>query len=371
MGRNKIDIQYIDDDRKRGVTLNKRKTGLIKKAYELSVLCGCEVAVVVRDQQGRSYLYGSNDPLSTFKRQLNPKEKAVEIFDNDAVRRKVECGSYDNDSGAEEVAPAPTKLRSGRRTVPRTNLSRSIKKSKNSASKRPQKNRAKISPTLTNRASNRPQRQASLHCHRKLQKAFQAKSELTSDEEFESDNEMESDNASQVVKMDRTTVDLGKTYNKVEQEQHDEDLETESIGGSNSVEEGVVPDVDQKKDFAQEDVDSTPWSTPINTPNDDLMKKPSHKGSQHRHRHRHIMGLPRLSDSNSFSRLHPNDEVLQPTLTEESLFAGMWQQSPIKSGDSNQNPFADGVKRRISLPSNSMKPMLENPYDAHDIDYAW
>ena len=39
MGRRKIAIAPIADERARAVTFNKRKTGLFKKAYELSVLC--------------------------------------------------------------------------------------------------------------------------------------------------------------------------------------------------------------------------------------------------------------------------------------------------------------------------------------------
>jgi hypothetical protein len=36
------------------VTLNKRKAGLFKKAYELSVLCKCDVALIVFDAQVRA-----------------------------------------------------------------------------------------------------------------------------------------------------------------------------------------------------------------------------------------------------------------------------------------------------------------------------
>ncbi|KAL5110562.1 Myocyte-specific enhancer factor 2C [Taenia crassiceps] len=39
MGRKKIEIKRIDDERNRQVTFTKRKLGLMKKAYELSVLC--------------------------------------------------------------------------------------------------------------------------------------------------------------------------------------------------------------------------------------------------------------------------------------------------------------------------------------------
>merc|ERR1712091_65500 len=43
MGRRKIDIAYINDDRVRKVTFCKRKGGLFKKAEDLSKLCGVEI----------------------------------------------------------------------------------------------------------------------------------------------------------------------------------------------------------------------------------------------------------------------------------------------------------------------------------------
>jgi hypothetical protein len=43
MGKRKISIEKICDDRVRGATYQKRKMGLIKKAMELSILCEVEV----------------------------------------------------------------------------------------------------------------------------------------------------------------------------------------------------------------------------------------------------------------------------------------------------------------------------------------
>ncbi|KAG0144562.1 hypothetical protein CROQUDRAFT_47204 [Cronartium quercuum f. sp. fusiforme G11] len=55
MGRRKIEIAPIVDDRNRSVTFLKRKNGLMKKAYELGVLCGAEVAVIVFAGNGKLY----------------------------------------------------------------------------------------------------------------------------------------------------------------------------------------------------------------------------------------------------------------------------------------------------------------------------
>ncbi|CAF0955867.1 unnamed protein product [Didymodactylos carnosus] len=61
MGRKKIQIQRIVDERTRQVTFTKRKFGLMKKAYELSVLCGCEIALIVFNSNNRLFQYASSD----------------------------------------------------------------------------------------------------------------------------------------------------------------------------------------------------------------------------------------------------------------------------------------------------------------------
>ncbi|KAJ3037960.1 Myocyte-specific enhancer factor 2D [Rhizophlyctis rosea] len=61
MGRKKIKIQPIQDDRNRQVTFLKRKYGLMKKAYELSVLCDCEIALIIFNHSGKLVQYGSTD----------------------------------------------------------------------------------------------------------------------------------------------------------------------------------------------------------------------------------------------------------------------------------------------------------------------
>ncbi|KAJ0396655.1 hypothetical protein P43SY_003004 [Pythium insidiosum] len=60
MGRKKIKIQRIEDDRNRQVTFAKRKNGIFKKAMELSKLCDCEIALIVFDSNDKLYQYASN-----------------------------------------------------------------------------------------------------------------------------------------------------------------------------------------------------------------------------------------------------------------------------------------------------------------------
>ena len=60
MGRGKIEIKRIENTTSRQVTFCKRRNGLLKKAYELSVLCDAEVALVVFSSRGRLYEYANN-----------------------------------------------------------------------------------------------------------------------------------------------------------------------------------------------------------------------------------------------------------------------------------------------------------------------
>ncbi|XP_042615475.1 myocyte-specific enhancer factor 2A-like isoform X2 [Cyprinus carpio] len=61
MGRKKIQITRIMDERNRQVTFTKRKFGLMKKAYELSVLCDCEIALIIFNRSNKLFQYASTD----------------------------------------------------------------------------------------------------------------------------------------------------------------------------------------------------------------------------------------------------------------------------------------------------------------------
>ena len=59
MGRKKIRIERIKDERNRQVTFTKRKNGLMKKAMELSVLCDCDIALVIVNSNNKAFQYSS------------------------------------------------------------------------------------------------------------------------------------------------------------------------------------------------------------------------------------------------------------------------------------------------------------------------
>ncbi|XP_050378491.1 agamous-like MADS-box protein AGL11 [Argentina anserina] len=69
MGRGKIEIKRIENTTNRQVTFCKRRNGLLKKAYELSILCEAEVALIVFSSRGRLYEYSNNNSIrSTIER---------------------------------------------------------------------------------------------------------------------------------------------------------------------------------------------------------------------------------------------------------------------------------------------------------------
>ena len=52
LGRVKIKMAYIDNKIRRYTTFSKRKTGIMKKAYELATLTGTEVMLLVASETG-------------------------------------------------------------------------------------------------------------------------------------------------------------------------------------------------------------------------------------------------------------------------------------------------------------------------------
>ncbi|CAN1224611.1 Agamous-like MADS-box protein AGL104 [Linum grandiflorum] len=53
MGRVKLQIKRIENITNRQVTFSKRRNGLIKKAYELAILCDIDIALIMFSPSGR------------------------------------------------------------------------------------------------------------------------------------------------------------------------------------------------------------------------------------------------------------------------------------------------------------------------------
>ncbi|KAK9215749.1 hypothetical protein WN944_007755 [Citrus x changshan-huyou] len=63
MGRVKVQIKRIENTTNRQVTFSKRRNGLVKKAYELSVLCDVDVALIMFSPSGRVSLFSGNKSM--------------------------------------------------------------------------------------------------------------------------------------------------------------------------------------------------------------------------------------------------------------------------------------------------------------------
>ena len=60
MGRGKVELKRIENKISRQVTFAKRRNGLLKKAYELSVLCDAEVALIIFSSRGRLFEFSTS-----------------------------------------------------------------------------------------------------------------------------------------------------------------------------------------------------------------------------------------------------------------------------------------------------------------------
>ncbi|XP_076027797.1 myocyte-specific enhancer factor 2C-like isoform X2 [Genypterus blacodes] len=107
MGRKKIQIARIMDERNRHVTFTKRKFGLMKKAYELSVLCDCEIALIIFNSTNKLFQYASTDMdkvLLKYTEYNEPHESRTNSDIVDTLRKKGLNGCESPDIEADDSA---------------------------------------------------------------------------------------------------------------------------------------------------------------------------------------------------------------------------------------------------------------------------
>lgn len=106
MGRKKIRIERIADERNRQVTFTKRKTGLMKKAMELSVLCDCDIALIVFNSANKLFQYSSTDMETLLERYSRACQEPHERRNNEELFKLYfageRTGKYDEDGDEEE-----------------------------------------------------------------------------------------------------------------------------------------------------------------------------------------------------------------------------------------------------------------------------
>ncbi|XP_023519255.1 floral homeotic protein AGAMOUS-like [Cucurbita pepo subsp. pepo] len=105
-GRGKIEIKRIENTTNRQVTFCKRRNGLLKKAYELSVLCDAEVALIVFSTRGRLYEYANNSVRATISRYKKAcsdplsagfvSEANTQFYEQESAKLRAQIGNMQN-----------------------------------------------------------------------------------------------------------------------------------------------------------------------------------------------------------------------------------------------------------------------------------
>ncbi|CAM0876293.1 unnamed protein product [Alopecurus aequalis] len=63
MGRGKVQLKRIENKINRQVTFSKRRSGLLKKAHEISVLCDAEVGLIIFSTKGKLYEFATDSSM--------------------------------------------------------------------------------------------------------------------------------------------------------------------------------------------------------------------------------------------------------------------------------------------------------------------
>ncbi|XP_010523499.1 PREDICTED: agamous-like MADS-box protein AGL3 [Tarenaya hassleriana] len=88
MGRGKVELKRIENKINRQVTFAKRRNGLLKKAFELSVLCDAEIALIIFSNRGKLYEYcsspdGTANAIERYRKwryeTMDPSQSAKEM----------------------------------------------------------------------------------------------------------------------------------------------------------------------------------------------------------------------------------------------------------------------------------------------------
>ncbi|KAF2581755.1 hypothetical protein F2Q68_00000533 [Brassica cretica] len=93
MGRGRVELKRIENKINRQVTFAKRRNGLLKKAYELSVLCDAEVALIIFSNRGKLYEFcSSSNMIKTLERYQKCSYGSIEV--NNKPAKELEVTQY-------------------------------------------------------------------------------------------------------------------------------------------------------------------------------------------------------------------------------------------------------------------------------------
>ncbi|KAL5157116.1 MADS-box protein JOINTLESS [Glycine soja] len=111
MVRRKIPIKKIDNVTARQVTFSKRKSGLFKKARELSLLCDSEIALIVFSPGGKLFDYASSSMQKVIERHILWSELNLEKLDQSCPTEQVQPRSSSQEEEPTSCSSKKVKLK--------------------------------------------------------------------------------------------------------------------------------------------------------------------------------------------------------------------------------------------------------------------
>ncbi|KAF7025486.1 hypothetical protein CFC21_037656 [Triticum aestivum] len=101
--RGRVELRRIEDRTNRQVCFSKRRSGLFKKAFELSLLCDADVALLVFSPAGKLYEYSSSSIEATYDRYQRFAGPGMNVNGGDA-RNKNDGDPSNIQSRLEDIA---------------------------------------------------------------------------------------------------------------------------------------------------------------------------------------------------------------------------------------------------------------------------
>ncbi|XP_042757310.1 agamous-like MADS-box protein AGL12 isoform X2 [Lactuca sativa] len=99
MARGKVQMRRIENPVHRQVTFCKRRSGLLKKAKELSVLCDAEIGLIIFSSHGKLYELATNGMQGLLEKYMKSARCSVEkqADENNVLESKMEVSMLKNE----------------------------------------------------------------------------------------------------------------------------------------------------------------------------------------------------------------------------------------------------------------------------------
>ncbi|XP_038684915.1 MADS-box transcription factor 6-like isoform X2 [Tripterygium wilfordii] len=108
MGRGKVELKRIENPTNRQVTFSKRRNGLLKKAFELSILCDAEIAILIFSPSAKLFQFASHDmdrTVAKYRTEVGLPQS------NNQLSRTMEYWRHEMEESKRAIRDLETKLR--------------------------------------------------------------------------------------------------------------------------------------------------------------------------------------------------------------------------------------------------------------------